>query len=87
MTRGDLFLGVGEFGGWNIWLNGGSGFDGGLGGGISSSSSGDGLGAVHDGLLSAAFSARRTISFRALVTTPARVTRSRSEVVSNGSFF
>lgn len=31
-------------------------------------------------------SARRTTSFRALVMTPARVTRSRSEVVSNGSF-
>ena len=37
--------------------------------------------------VSGPLSARRTISFNALVTTPARVTRSLREVVSKGGFF
>ena len=72
MRRGVLLTGDEEGGCWKIWLNSGSG------------------GMVGWGFVAGdkvPFSARRTISFKALVTTPARITKSRREVVSKGSFF
>ena len=68
----------GEGGFWSkILENAGSGRCGGsLGGGVGGTS----------GVFLLDSSARRTTSLRALVITPARVTRSRREVVSKGSF-